>query len=237
VADVYFHSRIACYREFSNFYVAPFEVGGVCWASVEHYYQAQKTDDDAQAAWVRKSQSAGEAKRRGRRVKLRFDWDRVKGSVMLTALRAKFTQNIHLRDLLLGTGDARLHEDSPDDLYWGVRGHDKLGELLMRVRDELRAATLLGGDMREKQWRKDKDDEPVDFVKELGFDNTMGIVGDKTIHTEKLFFVDGFGNNSFNATDEAIEEAIKSWRHDIETLELYLKNGKNNNTHEWKPEP
>lgn len=85
-----------------------------------------------------------------------------------------------------------------------------------------------------RQKRKGDTDEPVEFIKELGFDSAMGIVGDKSICTEKLFFVDAFGNESFNATDEAIKTAIAHWRHDVETLELYLKNSKNNNTHEWK---
>ena len=137
MGGIYFYSHKKPYRELSNFWTAPFEVDGIRWASVEHYYQANKADDPEQVAWVRKAQSAGEAKRRGRRVRLRFDWERVKDKVMLTALRAKFGQHADVREVLLGTGDATLHEDSPDDLYWGARGRDRLGELLMQVREEL----------------------------------------------------------------------------------------------------
>lgn len=140
MSDIYFYSHKKPYREFSNFWVAPFEVDGVRWPTVEHYFQAAKADDPAEAAWVRNSPSAGVAKRRGRQVKLRFDWERVKESVMLTALRAKFGQNTDLREILLGTGDVGLHEDSPDDLYWGVRGQDRLGALMAQVREELREA-------------------------------------------------------------------------------------------------
>jgi ribA/ribD-fused uncharacterized protein len=136
--DVYFYSHSNAYRELSNFWIAPFEVDGVRWASVEHYYQANKSDDPEQVAWVRKAQSAGEAKRRGQRVRLRFDWERVKDKVMLTALRAKFAQNADVREVLVGTGEAALHEDAPNDLYWGARGRDRLGQLLAQVRDELR---------------------------------------------------------------------------------------------------
>ena len=57
---------------------------------------------------------------------------------MLTALRAKFKQNLKLKLKLLETGNAKLHEDSPSDMYWGVKGKDKLGKILMIVREELR---------------------------------------------------------------------------------------------------
>ena len=43
-----------------------------------------------------------------------------------------------LKQKLIDTGDARLHEDSPSDMFWGVKGKDMLGKLLMEVRDKLR---------------------------------------------------------------------------------------------------
>jgi len=63
---------------------------------------------------------------------------------MLDALRAKFTQHADLRTLLLATGDAQLVEHTTNDSYWGDggdgSGKNRLGQLLMRLRDELRAA-------------------------------------------------------------------------------------------------
>ena len=58
--------------------------------------------------------------------------------IALQALRAKFSQNSSLRKLLLGTRNAFLAEDSPTDTFWGIKGKNMLGKLLMRVRDELR---------------------------------------------------------------------------------------------------
>lgn len=88
----------------------------------------------------------------------------------------------------------------------------------------------------EPTWRKDKNDPPVNFIKELGFDNEFGLLhtkaGTESRSSERLFFVDSAKHNSFNATDAAIQDAIKRWKRNIETLELYLANGKNNNTHE-----
>jgi predicted NAD-dependent protein-ADP-ribosyltransferase YbiA (DUF1768 family) len=43
-----------------------------------------------------------------------------------------------LKEKLLATGDAILHEDSPTDVFWGKKGEDWLGKLLMKVRDEIR---------------------------------------------------------------------------------------------------
>lgn len=76
-----------------------------------------------------------------------------------------------------------------------------------------------------------KEDPPLTNIKELGFDNTF-CVGRSM--QEQVFFVDVRDNTSFNATDEAIANYIKRQQHDIETVMLYLLNGKNNNTHEWK---
>jgi ribA/ribD-fused uncharacterized protein len=61
---------------------------------------------------------------------------------MYDALMAKFTQNEDAKQVLLSTGDNTLIEDSPVDWYWGCgangKGKNRLGILLMRLRDELR---------------------------------------------------------------------------------------------------
>jgi len=61
---------------------------------------------------------------------------------MLKALRAKFAQHADLSRMLLKTGDQGLIEHTPNDRYWADggdgSGRNRLGELLMQVRDELR---------------------------------------------------------------------------------------------------
>eukprot|EP00741_Cyanophora_paradoxa_P002854 tig00000640_g2770.t1 len=63
---------------------------------------------------------------------------------MREAVRAKFSQDAALRDRLLGTGRRRLVERTGADGYWGDggdgSGHNRLGEVLMELRDELAAA-------------------------------------------------------------------------------------------------
>jgi len=53
-------------------------------------------------------------------------------------LVAKFEQNEDLKRKLLGTKDAMLYENSPTDMFWGKKGKNMLGHLLMRVRKEIR---------------------------------------------------------------------------------------------------
>jgi hypothetical protein len=81
---------------------------------------------------------------RDRKKKLRRDWESAKVSVMTDAVRAKFAQHEELRTLLLGTGDAKLVEHTENDDYWGDggdgRGRNMLGQILTRVRTELRDA-------------------------------------------------------------------------------------------------
>lgn len=139
---VRFYSRDEPFYELSNYYPAPIEVDGVVWATVEHYYQANKTGDAVWREYVREAATAREAKRRGRQTP-DFDaawWNSVRDSVMWKALYAKFTQHPALRALLVGSGEARLIENSPTDTYWGEHGgvgENRLGAQLMELRELL----------------------------------------------------------------------------------------------------
>ena len=130
---------------FSNFAYSPLVLNGATWPSVEHYFQAQKFPDTDYEEAIRKAKSPAKAKGMGRtrRYRLRKDWERVKDGIMREAVLAKFTQHDELRAILLGTGDAVLMENSPTDTYWGIGAHgggkNKLGRILMSVREELRA--------------------------------------------------------------------------------------------------
>ena len=83
---------------------------------------------------------------RDRQNPLRPDWEEVKDEVMLQALRMKFNQHPEIAKRLLATGDAILIEHTQNDAYWADggdgSGKNRLGLLLMQVRDELKNATL-----------------------------------------------------------------------------------------------
>ena len=139
-----FYSVADEYGCFSNFASFPIRLGGKVWPTSEHYFQAQKFEDAGHQEAIRKAKSPMIAARMGRdrKTKLRRDWESAKVSVMTDAVRAKFTQHDDLRAVLLGTGDAKLVEHTENDDYWGDggdgSGRNMLGQVLMRVREELR---------------------------------------------------------------------------------------------------
>ena len=77
------------YGCFSNFAPYPIRLGGEIWPTSEHYFQAQKFEDEGQREAVRKAKSQMTAARMGRdrKNKLRRDWESVKVSVMTEAVR------------------------------------------------------------------------------------------------------------------------------------------------------
>ena len=62
---------------------------------------------------------------------------------MRAALHAKFTQHLEIQQILLGTGDEEIIENTTTDHYWGIgssgTGLNMLGKLLVELRTELRA--------------------------------------------------------------------------------------------------
>ena len=129
------------YDFLSNFYMESFNFSGFSYQSVEHFFQANKSITRTEHIDVSGQPTAALAKKKGRRIVCRPDWDDIKDSVMEVALRLKF-QNKSLREKLLNTGDSELIEGNWwGDKYWGVcegEGQNKLGKLLMKIRDELR---------------------------------------------------------------------------------------------------
>ena len=132
------------YGEFSNFSPHPFELEGCTWPTSEHYFQAQKFAGTEHEEAVRQAKSPMIAARMGRSRErpLRPDWESVKDDVMWAALEAKFGQHPSLRSLLLHTGDAELIEHTKNDSYWADggdgTGKNRLGQLLMELREQLR---------------------------------------------------------------------------------------------------
>lgn len=124
----------------SNFYMAPVTYEGITYTNNEAAFQAQKCDNCAdRAAFADLDPSR--AKKKGRHVRLRKDWENVKRTVMYELLTAKFTQNPVLRVKLQATGTAHLEEGNTwGDRIWGTVdgvGENWLGKLLMQVRTDL----------------------------------------------------------------------------------------------------
>lgn len=141
MTDIYFYSRKPEYGWLSNFCRARQVVDTNEYPTNEHYYQSQKAKSVSDRIWIAKASTPYEAMKAGRSLRKKNmveDWDNKKVSVMRYGLLCKFTQNKDLKRKLLETGDAKLHENSPTDMFWGVKGKDMLGKLLMEVREDIR---------------------------------------------------------------------------------------------------
>lgn len=131
----------------SNFTFSPFYKNGNRWDTVEHYFQAMKTIDLEEREKIRKCGHPRFAKKLGRTVKLRSDWEDIKEYVMYSSVLAKFTQNQEFKSKLLNTEGYYLIEGNTwHDNIWGdckcnrcknIKGHNLLGKILMKVRNEL----------------------------------------------------------------------------------------------------
>jgi ribA/ribD-fused uncharacterized protein len=128
----------------SNFHECEFEFGGVVFKTVEHAFQSHKTLDPDQRTLVINSETPGKAKRLGKKVTLRSDWENIKVKLMIDLTFAKFTQNKELHKRLLSTGVLTLIEGNHwHDNFWGncfcdeckdIVGENNLGKILMFVR-------------------------------------------------------------------------------------------------------
>ena len=141
-----FYAETGDYGEFSNFARFAINLKGKTWPTVEHYFQAQKFAGTPYEGQIQKAASPMKAAEMGRtrKIKMRRNWDNIKDNVMLEALQAKFSQHPELKALLLATGDSVLVEHTENDSYWGDggdwSGKNRLGKLLMKVREELKQA-------------------------------------------------------------------------------------------------
>lgn len=129
------------YRFLSNFYPCQVEVAGIVYPTLEHAFQAMKTENSTEREVVRAAKTPGQAKALGRKVTLVPNWDAIKVGVMRGLLRQKFADKV-LRAELLATEDALLVEGNYwQDFFWGVcrgRGENWLGKLLMEIREEIK---------------------------------------------------------------------------------------------------
>lgn len=142
------------YYGFTNFSSDPVEYHGKIYPTSEHLFQSLKflphrpeLAEHMRTCSKRPRAVFDEAHRFSPEV--RPDWLKVRIEMMDVALWHKFTQNTHLKDELLSTGDAELVEDSDKDAFWGVgpdgKGGNQLGKALQRLRTELRDANTANG--------------------------------------------------------------------------------------------
>lgn len=140
------------YAFLSNFYPAEVTLMNLAtrqpetYPTVEHAFQAAKSTNQEDRNRIRALPTPGQAKRAGRKVWLREDWERIKLVVMRTLVTEKFTAHPRLTRALLSTGERPLVEENTwGDTFWGVCdgvGENHLGRILMEVRASLRRQPL-----------------------------------------------------------------------------------------------
>jgi len=126
------------HRFLSNFWPTLVCFDGEVYPTAEHAYQAAKCRNKTDCTKIRDARTPAQAKRFGRLVPIRADWESIKEEVMETVVQEKFRANSFLQQKLLETKDQELIEGNWwGDRYWGVcrgMGKNRLGIILMRVR-------------------------------------------------------------------------------------------------------
>lgn len=143
---------------FSQWHPSPFEIDGVAYNCAEQYMMAEKArlfGDTEMEARIMASPEPSDQKRFGRMVKgfVMDIWIQHAKDIVYKGGYAKYTQNPDLRKVLMDTDGTTLVEASPKDRIWGIglhksrpeakrrstwRGTNWLGEILTKVREDLR---------------------------------------------------------------------------------------------------
>lgn len=135
-------------RFLSNFWPCQIVAkNGTIFPSAEHAYQASKSLLMTDWQRVLACKTPGEAKKVGRSLTIRPDWEQIRLLVMERILRQKFSPESELARLLLDTGEAKIQEGNTwHDNFWGncvcsrcsnIEGENQLGKLLMKIRSIL----------------------------------------------------------------------------------------------------
>lgn len=144
--------------KFSNYFQRDFVYEHRLYKSAEQAFQCKKArcaNDTKKCREIMFSSSPDMHKQLGERVTgLNVaDWNENKISYMKDILMAKFTQHVDLKGALLDTGNKIIAEANARDQFYAIglpltsdqalnqgawTGQNKLGELLMQIRDELR---------------------------------------------------------------------------------------------------
>jgi len=152
--NVYFSSKSS---PLSNFFPAQFSENGIQYSCSEQYYQEAKATingDGTAAEEIHMMSDPVAIFKRGKAVKVDENkWTEGKRlQTMEKALLLKFSQNTHLKQVLLSTGSMNIWEARSQDNFFGaganaadlmsmdrekVTGANHMGKLLMCVRDHL----------------------------------------------------------------------------------------------------
>lgn len=153
------------YEFLSNFYTCPVTFEHVTYPSAENAYQASKTLD-LTARKQFETCTAGQAKRLGRTLVLRPNFNQAKVTIMYDILRNKFGSSQELMRKLLATGSEELVEGNVwHDTFWGVcdgKGQNMLGKMLMHLRRQIQEKAYISVPIYSED--RPDDDAPYEII-------------------------------------------------------------------------
>ena len=123
--------------EFSNMELATVEYDGITYPSVENFYQAMKTTDNAERRQLSRLSPFDSKKAKKT---LRKDWNDIKVDVMRYGLQKKFSQEPFRRRLEQSKPRTLIEWNWWRDTFWGIDinsgvGENMLGKLIMEIRE------------------------------------------------------------------------------------------------------
>lgn len=133
------------YDFLSNFYASPIQTKNYKFKTVEHAYQASKANNDADKLMIINADTPGQAKKLGRSIVVRDDWEKIKVKTMFFFVYFKFNQNPHLLDKLFSVNVPIVENNLWHDNFWGIctcmtcygkPKHNVLGNILTTVKEK-----------------------------------------------------------------------------------------------------
>lgn len=135
------------YAFLSNFYDAPITTrSGLVWPTVEHAYQAAKSTDPDFWELIHACRTPADAKRFGRTVVPRHNWNSLKIIVMARLIDMKFSQHPDLLTKLRTIDEPIVEDNWWHDNFWGsctcprcaeIPGRNELGRILTDCRNRI----------------------------------------------------------------------------------------------------
>jgi len=135
------------YGWLSNFSKASITLDGITYPTLEHAYQAAKTDNVEDKSKIVATGNPAFVKRMSKKLQMKENWNEIRLDVMRMLVDLKFQDEI-LSEKLIETGDAILIEGNHwHDNFWGVcscercsnKEHENhLGVILMEKREQLK---------------------------------------------------------------------------------------------------
>jgi len=128
------------YRFLSNFYPSVIIRHARIYDTVEHAYQAAKTNNQYEKDMIRRMSTPGCAKKLGKQATLRYDWDDVKLQIMFNLVSVKFTDPRLIIKLKATKNKELIEGNTWGDIFWGMCGgvgENHLGKILMNVRSRV----------------------------------------------------------------------------------------------------